>query len=77
MRWTVGTANCGPGVESARALAGIACPYQIELAGGHDPVDEPDRFGLDAGLVLAVGLPGLLLADQSRQDDSFPGPTFA
>ena len=64
----------GPGIKCSCALAGVACPNQIEFTRSHHPIDEPGRFGLDPGLILAVSLPLPLLSDQCRQDDGFPGP---
>ncbi|NLE58772.1 MAG: hypothetical protein GX616_10450 [Planctomycetes bacterium] len=63
-----------PGVERAGAFAGVAGTDQVELAGGNHTADQLGRFGLDAGLILAVGFLLQLLADQASQHDGVPGP---
>ena len=46
-----------PGVERPGPLAGVPGPDEIELARGHDPLDEPVRLALDASADTRCPIP--------------------
>ena len=71
-----GHGQLGPGVECARSLAGVPGTDEVELASGDDPFDEPIGFGLDTGLVLAVGFLLPLLSDQTSQHHGLLRPSL-